>query len=233
MAKMKQEKVKRQYYNIFADELESILQAHGASLSLLNDRTNINPAKVVRLQRSLYLPPEDPSRKNPPKDERPHCHVLRLDELKTIRKAFGLKRSEAIRLSAAIIATLIERALMSQMDPELAFRAANQMLPNLQIILQTQKGEDEPDVQEKGIGMFVDIEAILEIIDQANSALYLGQTARSPEDRLNYGRSAKTVFELAQGLLDQIPEGQQNADWQAGSEDVQYGLEQIRQWKIS
>ena len=101
-------------WNLFARVLQEILAEHGLGLGHLDDRTNIHPEKVRRLQRSLKIPKSFP--------------VLNIDEMEQVITVFQLKRNEKTRLRAALLATSIEETLMDRINSEDALRAAEQIL---------------------------------------------------------------------------------------------------------
>ena len=101
-------------WNIFARELRDILANHDARLGQLNDRANIHPQKVARLQHSLSVP---------------RFNVLTPDELERVSLVFNFTPDEVLRLRAAILTTAIEEMLMSRINHLDAYLAANQILP--------------------------------------------------------------------------------------------------------
>jgi hypothetical protein len=100
-------------WNLFARVLQDMLAEHGLGLGHLDDRTNIHPEKVRRLQRSLKVPKSFP--------------VLNIDEMEQLITALRLNRQEKIRLRAAILATSIEETLMDRINQEDALKAAEQI----------------------------------------------------------------------------------------------------------
>lgn len=101
-------------WNLFARVLQEILAEHGLGLGHLDDRTNIHPEKVRRLQRSLKIPKSFP--------------VLNIDEMEQVITVFQFRRNEKTRLRAALLATSIEETLMDRINSEDALRAAEQIL---------------------------------------------------------------------------------------------------------
>src|SRR5579859_204278 len=87
-------------WNLFARVLQEILVAHGVGLGHLDDRANIHPEKVRRLQRSLQAPKSFP--------------VLNIEEMEQVITVFRLNRQEKVRLRAAILATSVEETLMDR-----------------------------------------------------------------------------------------------------------------------
>jgi hypothetical protein len=114
-------------WNIFARELESILQSHGYRLGHLNDRSQIHPEKVRRLQRSL---------------QEPRFNLLSPDELEHVSDVFGFTADERLRLRAALLATAVEDMLMNRIEATAALVASDQVFDILLDALQSY-GEDE------------------------------------------------------------------------------------------
>ena len=106
---MNTEALSHRGWNLFARVLQEILAEHGLGLGHLDDRTNIHPEKVRRLQRSLKIPKSFP--------------VLNIDEMEQVITVFQLKRNEKTRLRAALLATSIEETLMDRINSEDALRA--------------------------------------------------------------------------------------------------------------
>src|SRR5579859_7020104 len=109
-------------WNLFARVLQEILTAHGYGLGYLDDRTDMHPEKVRRLQRSLKVPKSFP--------------VLNIYEMEQVTSAFKLDRQESLRLRAALLATSIEETLMDRINPHDALRAAEQILGIIEQALQ-------------------------------------------------------------------------------------------------
>lgn len=114
-------------WNLFARELDDILAAHGYRLGHLNDRAEIHPEKVRRLQHSL---------------SRPRFHMLAPDEIERVCDVFGFSHDERLRLKAAILATGIEVLLMNRINQDDALSAAEQMLPALRRAVQAHDGDE-------------------------------------------------------------------------------------------
>jgi site-specific recombinase XerD len=103
-------------YNIFAKELEQLLQAHNAWIGQLNDHPSIrlHPQLVNRLKRSLEF-------------AKPLV-TLNPDDLQKVIRAYKMSDKEATRLKAAVLATAIERALMDRIPDGIALMASQTIL---------------------------------------------------------------------------------------------------------
>ena len=100
-------------WNLFARELEDILTAHNLHLGLIDDRTDIHREKIRRLQKSLSTPKNFP--------------VLNPEEMELLIEKFDLSEEERVRLRAALLATAIERMLMSRIDQDNALLASEKI----------------------------------------------------------------------------------------------------------
>src|SRR5215831_8109088 len=100
-------------WNLFARELEDILQDNGFRLGHLDDRAGIHRVKVLRLQHSLV--------------ECKNFPVLNPEELEQVEKVFNMTRQEHLRLLAALLSTGVERMLMDRLPCDRALLAAEQI----------------------------------------------------------------------------------------------------------
>lgn len=202
-------------WNIFARELEGILQDHGFRLGHLNDRAQIHPEKVRRLQRSLY---------------EPKFNVLSPDDLEQVRVSFGFTKDEQTRLRAAILATAVEDMLMGRINVDDALGAAEQIFPLLLRALRAHDGE------EGGIGAIkgapvpaqpseLDVfEGALDDIDEALLALHLTGTTRNGQ-RVEYACRARDGFSAALVKLDTLaPTHEADPKWRMWQAEASNGL---------
>src|SRR5215469_11396077 len=86
-----------QYWNIFAQELQSILQRYSMDLGHLDSRVGIHREKVRRLKRSLFSPPSLP--------------VLNREEMQLLSTRLRLSDDDVLSLRAALLATSTQRML--------------------------------------------------------------------------------------------------------------------------
>ncbi|HEU5374026.1 MAG TPA: hypothetical protein VFV38_01160 [Ktedonobacteraceae bacterium] len=112
-------------WNIFARELEDILNRRDCRLGQLDDRAGIHPQKVSRLQKSLRQPK--------------HFQVLDPEELEDVVLAFDLDQYEELCLRAAVLTVAIEGVLIKRIDPEDALLAAEQIFPIILRVLDRHK----------------------------------------------------------------------------------------------
>ncbi len=205
-------------WNLFARVLQEILAEHGLGLGHLDDRTNIHPEKVRRLQRSLKIPKSFP--------------VLNIDEMEQVIAVFQLNRNEKTRLRAALLATSIEETLMDRINSEDALRAAEQILDIIEQTLQehahdlagigaikgetTMSGENEID---RKLG------SALTAIDHATLALHLSRNTDSQVERIERAQQARDGFTLALVELDKAVLVLKVTDaWQVWHDEAQNGL---------
>lgn len=212
-------------WNLFARELEAILQDHGFSLGHLTTRLGIHTEKVRRLKQSLtsrtFL-----------------FHLLNPQELEEITLTFQFTGEEQLRLRAALLATAIEELLMNRINPESALEAAEEVFPILLSALRRRLGRQhgiaatrrEPLINDRTLDEL--FEPILELLNHALLALYLGQVG-SPPQRLEQSRNALKGFLAVQEDLEAL--SKQNADlltnttWLLWQKETQDGLAQARQ----
>jgi hypothetical protein len=119
-------------WNLFARELEEVLNAHGLRLGHLDDRVGIHREKIRRLQQSLLMPKSFP--------------VLNSEEMELLIQTFNLSEEERTRLRAALLATAIERMLMDRIDQDNALHASEQIQTILRDTLLAQLEQEEGDI---------------------------------------------------------------------------------------
>lgn len=197
-------------WNLFARELEDILAVHGFRLGHLNDRAEIHPEKVRRLQHSLRMP---------------RFHMLAPEELERVYDVFGFNHEERIRLKAAILATAIEVLLMNRINQDDALAAAEQMLPALRRAVEAHDGDSG------GLGAIKAIEVRqarptdtlddgLETLDLALLAWVLADLSTDAAERAADLRSAAAnaraaAAVIAQAESSQAAEGMDASAWEA------------------
>ncbi len=112
-------------WNIFARELEHILEEHGSRIGKLNDNPAIglHPQAVSRLQTSLAHPKP--------------LVIINPEDLDRIILVYDMNDTEQLRLRAAVLATAVERVLMDRIDPDTALMAADGVFHILLTALKT------------------------------------------------------------------------------------------------
>lgn len=180
-------------WNLFARVLHDLLAARGYRLGHLDDRAQVHPFKVSRLQRSLSAPKSFP--------------VLTPEEMEEVSRVFGLTCAEQIRLRAALLATAMEEMLMDRINHEDALRAAEQILPILERALHAHDGDQGLGLArgtggalavpegETALGRYLG--PALANIDRATLALHLSRSAQDRQERIAYARRACEAFETA------------------------------------
>lgn len=211
------------HWNLFAWELETILQAQQppCSLSLLDDRAGLHREKVRRLQQSLT--------QATPK----HLPVLNPEELEEVVERFGLTREEAQRLHAALLVTAIERLLLDRLEPEVALQLAEHLLPSITTaLIQLPSGVFRKGAERMAKDTWLDeaLEDALEAIDRATLAWQLSYRVEAPLERVGQLRQACDCFRQGLRLLAEAnPAVQQTATWQVWQQEASRGLEQTSQ----
>lgn len=216
-----------QQWNIFARELEFVLQAHGMTLSDLYDRTIVPyPEKVRRLQKSLNSPASFPT--------------LNPDELEQLFTALKLTPTEKNRLRAAIVAASVERALMDRINQDAAYEAADAVF---RIVFDAMEKQSTPVFSRiKGDVHFVkpefpddpQLDAALDLLDRATFALHASNQASTPRVRVAAAREAETTFSAALALLErdnQPPDATRshaNDERQLWRDEIRRGLDAAR-----
>ncbi len=207
-------------WNLFARVLQEILTAHGYGLGYLDDRTEMHPEKVRRLQRSLKVPKSFP--------------VLNIYEMDQVKSAFKLSWEESLRLRAALLATSIEETLMDRINQRDALRAAEQILPIIEQALREHRDEEVGIGVVKGSGKISipedsEIDRVLggalDLIDHATLALHLCRHADSQTECLERAQQAQLSFEKALKQLEKadIPLKTSEA-WRMWYGEAQSGL---------
>ncbi len=191
-------------WNLFARELEDILTAHNLHLGLLDDRVGIHREKIRRLQKSLLTPKSFP--------------VLNPAELELLAATFNLSEEEQARLRAALLATAVERMLMSRIDQDNALQASEQIQTVLRdtLLLQLEQEGDMGPTRGEDSDSIDDAESDItwrrawKEYDDGNMALQLGYNLSSYSDSIKYMKEAQAHFAEASTELDSLDE-----DWQA------------------
>lgn len=208
----------KQRWNIFARELEDILETRGLRLTHLDDRAAIHREKVRRLTRSLRSPKSFP--------------VLNPEEMDRVEGAFDLSEDELLRLRAAILVTAIEETLMDRIYQDDALIAAEQLFPSVLVAMQRYRyGERgisgmriEPSDMSGETELDMALASAFETIDRATKALYMS-TANVQSERVRYAREAHAGFKVALDELDEVEDALKATDeWQAGHAEVSAGI---------
>jgi hypothetical protein len=207
-------------WNLFARVLQEILAEHGYGLGHLDDRTDMHPEKVRRLQRSLKVPKSFP--------------ILNIYEMEQVTTAFRLNWQEKIRLRAALLATSIEETLMDRIHPDDALRAAEQILPIIEQALRAHTDEMVGIGAVKGLGMLTTpddseidrkLGSALASIDHATLALHLGRNADSQMERIERAQQALAGFASALQKLEKAdPALKASEAWRIWYDEAHNGL---------
>jgi hypothetical protein len=185
-------------WNLFARELEDILNTRGIRLSQLDDHVGIHREKVRRLRRSLQIPKSFPT--------------LSPDEMDKVIDFYCLTEDEMLRLRAAIIATSIEAMLMNRINQNDALKAAEQILPIIELALQQHITETSGIGALRGGSIMGDeiytdvdmaLDTALDAIDRGIMALHLSRNVLSAMDRLEQMYRARDNFAVALAELEE------------------------------
>ncbi len=185
-------------WNLFARELEVILEAHQLSIGQLDDRLGIHREKVRRLKQSLLTPKSFP--------------VLNTEEMEVVSEKLQLTDAEMVQLRAAILASAIERMLMDRINQDDALLATEQLLLIISRAMQQQLNSitgmgairredaipstyDESDLA---------LEAAIERIEKGTTALHLSHHISSHSERIERTKEARSHFEAALAELDEV-----------------------------
>jgi hypothetical protein len=207
------------HWNLFARELENILDAHKLSMSQLETDIGISHAKVLRLTQSLHLPQNLP--------------VLNPEEMKLVEQTLQLSHEERLHLRASLLATFIQKTLAYRMSRESALLVAEQAFP---VILQglgeqaqglamydTTRWGDGGPIADDGSDAFFD--APWQNIDDADLALQLSYGVDTHAERVGQARSAYASFEQASQDLEDADDGLRTSQlWQDSYQTTQRGL---------
>lgn len=205
-------------WNIFARELERVLDDHDLRLGQLDDRgVVLQREKVRRLQHSLRSPA--------------HFPTLNPEEVERLFTIVELTSDEQARIRAALLATAVERILMDRLDPPTALMAADDVFNILYAALRAQPvgvlagikgGSPADEADETGDTAY---EEALDLIDRATLALHLSREAKTPEARKTHAEEAAETFTRAKRLLQtaQLP-AHESDEWRGWDQEVAAGL---------
>lgn len=226
--------------NIFARELERVLNKHGLTISKLDDlkiiseptpkvtpkdtsenelpkiSNHIERATVGRLNKSLKSPSTLP--------------VLSPADLLFVKAAVPLTDDEYKQLLAAVLATAIERILMDRIELEGAYMITEEVL-KMMITAMDSKDQSELFSITKGLSFAVAdpegdtlYEDGLDLIDQANVSLHLAQGAATEKIKIQHAHEAVSNYDRALQALDKCKAtNHQSDDLQAWIQEATAG----------
>ena len=210
-------------WNLFAREVEAILQHRQLSFSALISQLGIHPEKVHRLKESLI---------------KPIFHTLNPDELNALINSFNLTIDEQIRLHAALLATAIEKMLMDRIDPVNALRATEELFPLLLKALRQQANQHSGVAAIRSIVMTDEMtradlfEQALTQFDSATLALHLSRHVDIPSEKIGQLRKAQEGFAAMITELHILSQRDQmitnDGVWQLWCSEAQHGLTMIQ-----
>lgn len=212
-------------WNIFARELDAILQAHRFNLGHLTTKLGIHTEKVRRLKQSLT-------------SSTFRSHLLNPQELEEISQAFQFTAEEQLRLRAALLATAIEELLMNRIDPDSALEAAEEVFPLLLRALHRRLGRQRglaatrKDAFASNTAIEDTFEPILQQLNHAMLALHLGLLG-SPLEQMEQTCNAVSGFTAVlaelEDLLRRNPDLHADAAWQLWYTEAQNNLARAQQ----
>ncbi len=177
-------------WNLFARELEDILNARGLSMSQL-EQAGIHHEKVRRMIQSLQVPKIFP--------------IFTAEELALIEYRFRLDDEDMLHLQAALLATSIQKTLVHRMNQDDALSAAEQILPliiqglleqgqNSRVNDVLRSGASEPIADDEFEAFF---DTIWQNIDDAEMSMQLSYGIGSQSEGIEKAHAAQVSFELA------------------------------------
>ncbi len=184
-------------WNIFARELENILNVRGQRLSQLDDRgVVLHREKVRRLQQSLRSPN--------------HLTTLNPEEMERLTEIMQLTDLEQKRLHAALLATAVEMTLLDRVDPQTALMASDDVFnilfaamkaqPDMVMTTGVKGGAMTEEHSKDSDTTFVQA---LDLIDRATLAVHVSRNAVSLQAQVAHARDAFDVFTRSLELLQQ------------------------------
>ncbi|HEY1352569.1 MAG TPA: hypothetical protein VGF67_23360 [Ktedonobacteraceae bacterium] len=211
-------------WNIFARELENVLEARGLRLSHLDDRKVVfHREKVRRLQQSLKSPG--------------HLTTLNPEEMARLIATFGLSDLEQQRLRASLLATAVEMTLLDRVDARLALMASEDVF---NILLAAMRARPEMTVASRikaaafsaeGVEAPEDahFEQALDLLDRASLVLSLSADASCAHRQAMQAREAAEGFASAlQYLRDCQASLQESRAWHYWYAEAEAGWQQAR-----
>ena len=205
------------YWNIFARTLQDILQHRQIDLAHLHNHVEIPQETVQRLVRSLHMPPGLP--------------ILSLDEMEQTVERLRLNPQEVTQLKAALLATVLQRELMSYIWQDDTRLVVEQVFPIVLQSLAVHGDEKVPDDgrgdaeagEGSGIGFLLSpaVDAIERGREELNQSTYAG-----PHDvRIYKAHQAQSSFTQAIAFLKSLNRAiQGKRDWRYWFDEAQKGL---------
>jgi hypothetical protein len=204
-------------WNIFARELQSILEIHGFRLGQLDDRANIHPQKVARLKRSLI---------------EPHFYVLTPDELEVVARIFVFTEVERLRLRAAVLVTAIEEMLMDRINQDDALKASEDILPIIYNILAIHKDEQVGlgtiKADEESATLLAELEPGMHFFEHGAIQWHHADAAQHTSQKAFYLREAAESFRQALSSFETLDEViKSSVEYQYWCQEIQIKLSMI------
>lgn len=204
-------------WNLFALELQRILNEHGMGLGHLDDRMGIHREKVRRLKQSLYTPPGLP--------------LLNPEETQVIIDTLQLDSEDTLRLYAAVLTTSIQRTLSDRIHQDDARRAAEQILPTIVQSLRAHVGKKglgnvrAGDIDPMGSDLDGALDIILNAMDRGSEALQLSYYVRTATEGVKKARQAHNYYKEALEDLESLSRSiRRQPGWQSWYREAQSGL---------
>ncbi len=184
-------------WNIFARELNYVLQQHGLDLAHQDDRVSVHQLTLRRLVQSLDTPEGLP--------------VLSDEEMQRLIQALQLAEPEILRLRAAMLATAIHRELLLHIQKDDAQLAAEQIFPTIFQSLQKHErylgnkrdghfeGLEDPGLDYLLKPAWDKIDSGWILLDQSK------HTKRHPRASVEKAHQARDNFQVASDLLKRLP----------------------------
>jgi hypothetical protein len=213
-------------WNIFARELEAVLNAHNMRLGQLDDRLGIHQEKVRRLRQSLDTPE--------------HFPVLNPKELELVEQKLKLSDEEKVHLRAAVLATYIERGLMDRIGRADALLAAEQIFPTIRDALLKELFPNTNTTGESGLGAVRadDDEAedndviwisVWDALEAADHAMHRSYNVSSHKERVEQARYAYANYEEALEELESLESHIQSLlAWKNWHDEANRGLASVQ-----
>ncbi len=188
--------------NIFAQELQNILQQRGLQLEDLMGRIGLHPGKVRQLRLSLQRADRYP--------------VLSLDQMDLLIKELSLSEQEVARLHQALpmLPSISDEnhQHVTQYDDKQDF--------------DNKRGGDPTSPEDTAFDRA--LTPVFNLMNQGNIALQMIDSSYSDAQRLRMQRKARDYFEEALKKLNRMPRDiQRNPEWDLWRQEVMQNLARI------
>jgi hypothetical protein len=208
-------------WNLFARELQAILEARHFTLWSLASRTRIHREVVRRLVRSLAVAKS--------------FTTLNPEQVQQVTTAFALTDDERLRLTAAVLATAVEAVLMDRIARDVALHASERVFEVLLDAMRRDAAsggilisvERRDNTTSDTFNLDIVLGDALMELERAHLALHISYLSAANDEGLQSARQAEQGYLAAlQTLSRAAPEVKSREEWHVWQTEAESGRRQ-------